>query len=284
MKRIIFYKLTGAGNDFVLLDGNENTGLEITPSLASALCSRRFGVGADGILFIKDSSSYDFEMAYYNADGTTGSLCGNGARCAINYASFSGRIKGSSTKFRVNDNVYSGLILPGGLIRFDLNAPKEIKLNLNIKTGGQLVPASFVNTGSPHLVINIKNILKYKEVEGSNFGNIDDVPVKEMGSEIRYSDAFAPDGVNVNFYLAEEGMIRIRTYERGVEDETLACGTGSAATAVIAAVKEGYTSPVNLLTRGGETLTVDFKRNGDKIDALSLTGPAKIVFKGEITI
>lgn len=284
MKRINFYKLTGAGNDFVLLDGNENQGLEITPSLASALCSRRFGIGADGILFIKDSSSYDFDMAYYNSDGTTGSLCGNGARCAINYASFSGRINNSTAKFTVNNNVYTGMILPGGLIRFDLNAPKEIKLNLNIKAGGQLIPASYVNTGSPHLVINIRNILKYKEVEDSNFGNIDDVAVKEMGSEIRYSEAFAPDGVNVNFYIAEDGIIKIRTYERGVEDETLACGTGSAATAVIAALKEGFLSPVNLLTRGGETLTVDFNGNGTNFDALSLTGPAKIVFKGEITI
>ena len=284
MKTIIFYKLTGAGNDFILFDKRENPGLEITPDLASSVCSRRFGIGADGILLIDDSKEYNFNLSYFNADGSTGSLCGNGARCAIKYARFSGRVKDGEARFMLNENLYSGKIIDDDIVRFDLNEPKDLKQTFTIQAGGQSVDAAYVDTGSPHVVINIKDVIKKDSLNNSFYNDIDEFPVKELGSEIRYSDTFAPGGVNVNFILIESDTVKIRTYERGVEDETLACGTGAAASAIIAALNYRIAKPVNLLTRGGNILTVDFLVDYGRIYDLTLTGPAKIVFKGEITI
>lgn len=284
MKRINFYKLTGAGNDFILFDKRENSGLEITPDFAARVCSRRFGVGSDGILVIEDSDKYDFNLFYYNADGSSGVLCGNGARCAIKYAKFSGRIKNSLAEFTLNNLFYSGTVLSDDIIKFNLNEPAGLKREVNIYGAGQLIPAAFLDTGSPHIVINIKNVYKDPNDSNSFYSDIKEFPARELGKEIRYSDAFAPEGTNVNFISVDEDKVRIRTYERGVEDETLACGTGSAAAAVIAVMNYNVDRPVNLLTAGGEILTVDFSLDGNKIKDLSLTGPAKIVFKGEITI
>jgi diaminopimelate epimerase len=284
MKTINFYKLTGAGNDFILFDKRENGGLEITPDFVQKVCSRRFGVGSDGILVIEDSDKQDFNLLYYNADGSSGVLCGNGARCAIRYAKFSGRIKNCKTEFTLNNNLYSGEVLSGDLIRFDLNEPKGLQREILVFGAGQLIQSAFIDTGSPHLVININNVYKNPVDADSFYTDINKFPVKEFGSEIRYSDAFAPDGINVNFISLNEDKVIIRTYERGVEEETLACGTGSAAAAVIAVLNYGVKRPVNLLTAGGNILTVDFSLDGNRIEDLSLTGPAKIVFKGEITI
>lgn len=284
MKTIYFYKLTGAGNDFILFDKRENPHLEITTDFAKRICSRRFGIGSDGILMMGDSKTHDFEMNYFNADGSSGVLCGNGARCAIKFAKFSNRVKDSFTTFDVNGIIYSGNIISDEKIKFNLHEPKDIKHNLNINLKGELIKASYIDTGSPHLVININNVLKDGTGKNSFYTDINEIPVAELGREIRYSEAFAPLGVNVNFISNDNGSLKIRTYERGVEDETLACGTGAAASAIIAFLDNSVNPPVDLFTKGGSKLTVDFLYKENKVTNLSLTGPAEIVFKGEITI
>ncbi len=284
MRTFIFYKLTGAGNDFILFDLKDNHKLDITPHLAGSICSRRFGIGADGILVIKDSDGFDFEMAYYNADGTTGSLCGNGARCAIKYASASGRLNKGTANFAVNGIHYSGAVIDDEKIAFNFNEPEDLLQNLSFIAGEQVIKGSFINTGAPHLVINIKDVLSDIGNPSSFHTDIDSFPAYELGKKIRYSETFSPAGVNVNFISTAEDVIKIRTYERGVEDETLACGTGSTAAAMIASLEYGYSSPVSLKTKGGDILTVAFKRKGLSFENVTLTGPAKIVFKGEITI
>jgi len=281
MKTFSFYKLTGAGNDFILFDLKDNPKLDIMPDFVQKICSRRFGIGADGVILLWDSAPLDFKVSFYNADGTGGVLCGNGARCAIRYADFSGRLKNKLARFEFNGKVYSGEVLQDG-IRFDMNLPADTRRELNVFAAGQLIKGTYVNTGSPHFVINIDDVKKGNE--NSSYSEMKEFPAFEIGKEIRYSEAFAPEGVNVNFISVDSVPMKIRTYERGVEDETLACGTGSAASAIVAALNYKAEKPVRLLTSGGDILTVDFSLDGDSVKDVTLTGPAEIVFKGEITI
>jgi len=276
--------MTGAGNDFILFDRKENPEIRITPDFASKICSRRFGIGADGILVISDSGRYDFDLEYYNADGSNGSLCGNGARCAIKYAESSGRMKNAGAEFMLNNKVYSGNLLNNGGIKFNFNDPGKLVTNLNVQGAGQLIKASFVDTGAKHLIININDILEHPGNAASFYRELDELPVKEIGKEIRYSDAFAPEGVNINFISISNGKVKIRTYEKGVEDETLACGTGCCAAAISISSINNIKPPINLHTRGGVVLAVDFTETEENITGLSLIGPAEIIFKGEITI
>jgi len=283
MKNFSFVKMSGAGNDFIMFDRKNNPGLTLNSSLIKKLCDRRNGIGADGIITISDNGKHDFVMEYFNADGSTGSLCGNGSRCAIKFAHLTGRTKDKSVSFLSNNKVYNGKIINEEKIKFYLNEPEDLKLNFNISAFGQSIKINFINTGSPHVVIDIKNILKKPEEFHSGFTDLNEVPVIEIGSEIRYLSEFAPEGTNVNFIMIDKGKVAIRTYERGVENETYSCGTGSAASAIIASLKYGIKPPVTLLTRGGEELIVDFERRENKIENLSLTGPAKVVFTGEIS-
>ena len=282
MKNIIFTKMSGAGNDFVVLDKNQNPGLMLDSKSIKKLCNRRNGIGADGVITIADSKDYDFLMEYFNADGSTGSLCGNGARCAIKFADLTKRMKESKTKFISNGLEYLGEILSENLVKFNFGKPENLKLNFKVKASGQLITAHFVNTGSPHVVININEILKDPKNPRSGYGNINEVPVFQLGNEIRRLPEFSPEGTNVNFYSLQYDKIFIRTYERGVEDETLACGTGNAATAIILNRVEKKIPPINLMTRGGEELIVDFNNDKDIINNITLTGPVKVVFTGEI--
>jgi diaminopimelate epimerase len=216
-------------------------------------------------------------MNYYNADGSTGSLCANGARCAILFVSESGRLVGKSANFLSNNIEYKGEIISNSEIKFYLNPPKKIKYNFKIKAGGRLINAHYADTGSPHVVIDIQ------ESEGF-LPSLEKVPVESLGREIRYLPEFAPDGTNVNFINVEENLIHIRTYERGVEAETLACGTGSVAAALISYVTHKILPPIELLTKGNEKLFVNFDVENSKVKNLSLTGPAKVVFTGELII
>ena len=241
------------------------------------LCNRRNGIGADGLITIDDSNTNDFVMNYYNADGSTGSLCANGARCALLFASESGRLVGKSANFLSNNVEYKGEIISNSEIKFYLNPPKKIKYNFKIKAGGRLINAHYADTGSPHVVIDIQ------ESEGF-LPSLEKVPVESLGREIRYLPEFAPDGTNVNFINVEANLIHIRTYERGVEAETLACGTGSVAAALISYVTHKILPPVELLTKGNEKLFVNFDVENLKVKNLSLTGPAKVVFTGEMII
>ncbi|MBU2491122.1 MAG: diaminopimelate epimerase [Bacteroidetes bacterium] len=283
MQKITFSKYSGAGNDFVLIDKQLNPDFEIKPETIKNLCDRRNGVGADGVLLISDSETHNFEMEYYNADSTTGTLCGNGARCALSYSKLSGRIPGTEAVFTNNNINYSGEIISGNKIKFNLNEPEDFKFNFKVKASGQLINACFVNTGSPHVVINIGDILSDPKKINSAYKNINDVPVYSIGKEIRNLPEFN-NGTNVNFIKIDDSKIFIRTYERGVEEETLACGTGSVASALIAYFNHKFNPPAELVTKSGEILTVDFKIDDKKITNVSLTGSAIQIFKGEILI
>jgi diaminopimelate epimerase len=284
MKNISFVKMTGAGNDFIVIDKDENPGIVLNENVISKLCNRRFGLGGDGLITVANSAEFDFDMMYFNADGSTGSLCGNGARCAIKFAEISGRLKNGKAKFRSNSASYSGELLNGEKIKFNLNSPEKLKLDFPVNAGGQRINASFADTGSPHVVIKIEDVLKDPADASSSYKDIEEFPVFTLGRELRYHDDFNPGGTNVNFISMKEGKVLIRTYERGVEDETLACGTGSVAAALIASLKEKLNPPVKLITRGGDELSVDFKMNADLINEISLTGPALAVFSGRFDL
>jgi len=284
MKKFSFFKMSGAGNDFILVDKNINPGFIPDRNIVQKICNRRYGVGADGVITVSDSNSYDFDMEYFNADGSTGSLCGNGARCAIKFADLSGRIKHETTKFMSNGAAYSGKVLSENEIRFFFNPPQKLKYNFKIKAFNQLINACYVNTGSPHVVIKIEDVLNNPADPRLFYDDLYTFPVFELGREIRYHKDFAPEGANINFIKLIDGKIHIRTYERGVEDETLACGTGSTAAAVIGSKLFNLNPPVSLVTRGGDELVVDFKIEDQEIKDLSLTGPALVTFTGEFTL
>ncbi len=220
-------------------------------------------------------------MEYYNADGSTGSLCGNGARCAIKFANDTNRLNFGKAKFISNGENYLGDVISEELIRFCLNPPKQLKVNFKIKAGGQLINSSFINTGSPHVVIKIDDVLQDVKNISSVYRNIDEFPVFNLGREIRYHNDFSPSGTNVNFIQISDGKINIRTYERGVEDETLACGTGSVAAAYLSYLNYNLKPPIKLLTRGGDELVVNFKLVENEVSGMSLTGPAKSIYNGE---
>ncbi|MBX7126462.1 MAG: diaminopimelate epimerase [Cyclobacteriaceae bacterium] len=252
-----FYKYQAAGNDFVLVD---RRGLDFVPTKGQIahLCDRRFGVGADGVILLDADQKADFGMVYINPDGTE-SLCGNGCRSAVDLASRLGLAR-HQTVFSAFDGLHQAELLKEGGVRLQMNDVKLIE---------QLAEGHFMNTGSPHFVRFVTDLDQY--------------PVFEEGRAIRYNPIF-PDGANANF--VEElpnNTIAIRTYERGVEEETLACGTGATAAALSAAIR-GYHSPVNVVARGGK-LRVEFVRKGDwHFTDIWLTGPANLVYEGQISI
>lgn len=276
--------MSGAGNDFILIDKAGNSGIVLTNGDIQQLCDRRNGIGADGIILFGNEDGYDFSMEYFNADGSTGTLCGNGARCAIKYAKIKGILGRNKTDFISNKTTYSGELLKNGLVRFDLNPPDKIVEKLKVKFSGYEVNAGYVNTGSPHVVIDINDLKEeYPGIDGSNNG-LQNFPVVQFGREIRFNSAFKPKGINVNFIELEGGIVRIRTYERGVEEETLSCGTGSVASAIIAYLKYNLKTPIRLITKGSEELIVDFNSEDFVFSNITLTGPAKEVFSGEILV
>ncbi|MEJ7643350.1 MAG: diaminopimelate epimerase [Chryseolinea sp.] len=258
MGRIHFYKYQATGNDFVVID-NRNAALSLTADQVTMICDRRLGVGADGLMLIEQHPTLNFNLAYYNSDGTQ-SLCGNGSRAAVQFASRLGMVNGKST-FNAFDGEHSAEILDSGIIRLKMNTVKNVQ-----QSGDDY----FINTGSPH-------VIKF-------FADIYDYPVLEEGRKIRYSESYKPGGTNVNFVaLQNNNTIFVRTYERGVEDETRSCGTGVTAAALAASYK-GYNSPIAIKTLGGN-LSVEFKSGQYGIfEEIFLVGPAKMVFEGDLEL
>jgi diaminopimelate epimerase len=275
MEKFSFTKMSGAGNDFIVL--KDFPGSELSPVLIKNLCDRRNGIGADGVITISASDEADFRMQYYNSDGYTGSLCGNGARCAIKFAHSEGLAKDRKVKFISGNTGYTGEILEGERIKFNLNPPEKIKRNFSIELSNKKLKLSFADTGSPHAVIKTGEIADYFGTKYS----LNEIPVEGLGREIRHNNAFAPGGANVNFVSCEKERVFIRTFERGVEAETLACGTGSVAAAVILFLDNIVKPPVLLVTKSGEELEVNFTYRDNRFSDVSLTGPAKIIFTGE---
>lgn len=251
---MIFYKYEGTGNDFIMID-NRNLTFNKDEKHIEKLCHRRFGIGADGLILIENDSDFDFKMIYYNADGKEGSMCGNGGRCAVAFAKQLNIID-KETTFIATDGIHHAYI-----------NENYIKLKMiDVKSIEKHKEHSILNTGSPHLVKWVKDI--------ENF------PVYEEGKKIRYSENFKNKGINVNFIEKKENTLWVRTYERGVENETLSCGTGSCAAAIVL-MEENPSSEINIKVLGGE-LKIYAQKNSNIYENIWLEGPAKKVFKGEI--
>jgi diaminopimelate epimerase len=261
--------MNGAGNDFVMLD-NRGGDLRLDPVQISRICDRHRGVGADGILMLERATNgANFRMRYYNADGGEAEMCGNGARC---FARFASRVVGPMEKlsFETPAGVI-GAELQGELVRLEMSEPKDLRVAITVPLSDGWIAAHFVNSGVPHVVAVVDDL--------------ETVDVRGLGSAIRRAEMFAPKGTNANFMVQRgERQISIRTYERGVEDETLACGTGVVASALIYAAVQRVDGPIGVLVRGGSELQVDFERDGDQFKNVTLTGPAEFVFEGTIDI
>lgn len=280
MKTTNFTKMSGAGNDFVLIDKKLNPKFKATPNNIKKLCARRTGIGADGLLLIEGNDTHSFSMSYFNSDGSTGTLCGNGARCAIKYAQASSRINNEKMKFLCHNEEYYGQAFKDGDVEFHLKDPTDYVSLINLDVLNCKILASFIDTGSPHVVVRVDDIKECDNIK-LDLNNLD---VQKVGALIRHHEEFAPKGTNVNFIDIAGNTIYIRTFERGVEEETLACGTGSAASAIIGAIKFGLLSPIDVITRSGAKIIINFDVRGDRIYNLSMTGPAEIIFNGEINI
>ncbi len=274
MAKLNFIKMNGAGNDFILIDKSKNIDLKLSKKLIKQICSRKRGIGADGVLIIKPGKKYDFKLEYFNSDASTGTLCGNGARCSIKYAADNYNIKMNTIRFFFNKHIYKGKVIDDENIKFFLDVNDNIKQNLQIKFGKQKIFGKFINTGSPHVVINWDDI---KSIVKDDFNSFN---VKDFGREVRFAKLFEPNGTNVNFIKLTKQKNYIRTYERGVEDETLACGTGVVAASIVALEVLKRKSPIEFSTYGGDTLKVDCKKIKQKKRKISLTGPAKINYIG----
>lgn len=257
MDPVTFFKYQATGNDFILIDDRENVFPDRLDVIQS-LCDRKFGIGSDGLILIRSSQEYDFEMVFYNPDGSQ-SLCGNGSRCAVRFAEKLGLVSGKCT-FLAYDGPHEAELLTGQRVRLGM---ADVQNVMPVDHG------MFVDTGSPHLVRYVQDI--------------EDVDVYGRGREIRYSNTYQEKGVNINFVELTDGGIRVRTYERGVENETLSCGTGVTA-AAIASSARGKASPVPVKTRGGN-LEVAFEKGDDGVfTGVFLTGPAVEVFSGTIEV
>lgn len=276
MNRIYFFKCSAAGNDFVLFDDDITPDLSLDGKFIRKICDRRLGVGADGIIRIINSGKADFEMLYYNSDGTGGMLCANGARAALKYVRFAGKVKNNDIVFESSGRRYKGNIVSETEIKFYFSDIGEINVIEDLEIAGRKIAGYEIDTGARHLVININDLKNSAPDELSDF------PVVELGRKIRYSERFEPEGINVNFVEFTGSDLKIRTYEKGVEDETLSCGTGSAAAAIVAHKMFSYNPPIVLYPKSGDKFIVDFNVNGNKIADVSLTGPAQIIYKGEL--
>lgn len=254
---ITFHKYQGAGNDFILIDNRENK-IALQPSVIQQLCDRRFGIGADGLILIEDHPTLDYRMIYFNADGSQ-SLCGNGSRCGFAFATALGIVQ-SEALFETTDGIHK-IKHQDGLIHFQL-FDSDLPQSLGSEEW-------YLNTGSPHHVLITSDIQA--------------IDVVSKGSAIRNSPKYSSqNGTNVNFAQLLHDKVKMRTYERGVENETLSCGTGATAVGLIAGTL-GYESPVKIETLGGE-LIVSFVKKGDQFTDVWLAGPAEKVFEGSLNI
>ena len=257
--QITFYKYQGTGNDFIILN-NLNKEYKLTTEQIHHLCNRRFGIGADGLMLLNPSSDSDFDMEYYNADGRESSMCGNGGRCLVKFASHHG-LRKNKYLFSAIDGLHEATIEDDGWVYLKMKNVSGVKRWYN---------DSVLDTGSPHFVRPTRDVRR--------------VNVSKEGKDIRYSDTYKEEGINVNFVEEEDNNIFVRTYERGVEDETLSCGTGVTAAALVFAHNDVGFNRVNVTTLGGK-LAVEFdKIDDDKFENIWLCGPAEFVFQGTVEI
>lgn len=266
-----FHKMNGAGNDFVVIDNRELT-IQLNREQIAWLCDRQRGVGADGLIAVEPAEKgANYKFRYYNADGGEAEMCGNGARCFGKFASRLSQPAKEIVTFETIVGTLSAEIL-GDEVRIAMSNPVDLELGSEITVEGISSPIHSINTGVPHVVIFVEDLK-----------NLD---VVKYGAAIRYHERFAPAGTNVNFaQIVDNQHIAIRTYERGVEGETLACGTGMTACALIHHLLTDAPSPVQVDVAGGDTLEIGFESyESDSFSAVTLTGPADTVYEGRITL
>ncbi len=256
---IPFYKYQGTGNDFVMIDNRDKIIDKSDLSIAKKLCDRRFGIGADGLILIENHPEVDFDMIYFNADGTQ-SFCGNGSRCAVAFANFLQIIE-NKTRFNAIDGIHEATI-----------SGEKVELKMgNVKAVEQGSEYFFINTGSPHYI-------EYRD-------NLSKIEIVTEAHKVRYNERFKTEGTNVNYVQKEsDNSLKMRTYERGVEGETLSCGTGATAVALSGAIKYKLESPVEIKILGGE-LSIKFNQiSENQFDDIWLIGPAVQVFEGIVEV
>jgi diaminopimelate epimerase len=264
-----FTKMNGAGNDFVLID-NRAGDVHLDRHQIAYLCDRHRGIGADGVLLLETTTNRaDFRMRYFNADGGEAEMCGNGARCFARFA-----VKVAKAGDQISFETPAGVIsakLAGDLVMLQMTEPADLRLNIKLSVENQSKTVHFINSGVPHVVIPVSQI--------------DNTDVRLEGAAVRYHEMFSPKGANVNFIEKRDSKkIAVRTYERGVEDETLACGTGIVASALIFATIETTDGPITVIARGGDELQVGFEKINSQFRNVTLTGPAEFVFEGTIEV
>jgi len=268
MTRIPFFKMSGSGNDFIIIDNRERIVDEATlPQLIENVCRRRLSAGADGLILVEESNEADFQWRFFNSDGGRAEMCGNGARCAARFA-FLNNIADQRMSFVTDAGKVHAHVLEDQ-VKIRMTDPVDLKLDYTIDLEKGQISISSINTGVPHVVVPVDRIA--------------DVEVVDLGREIRYHKLFAPAGTNANFVspVSDNGFA-IRTYERGVEDETLACGTGAVAGALILATKMQLSSPIRMITRSGSYLTIHFAVQDGVFREVELEGDARIIYSGAL--
>ncbi len=255
--KLRFFKYQATGNDFIMVNGFESD-INLTAEQIRFLCERHFGIGSDGLIILRPDGNTDFFMDFYNPDGTVAGFCGNGGRCSMKMASDLGLV-GNEAVFSARDGVHSARIVEDGQVLLEMKQVCEFK---------DYDPETYVNTGTHHAVIFVEAV--------------NELDIVSRARLLRYSDRYAPEGTNVNFVqILGQGEIMVRTYERGVEAETLSCGTGVVASALVSARQQGWEAPVVVHARGGD-LKVFFRKEEECYKDIYLQGPALRVFSGEI--
>lgn len=263
MKIDFFMKVSGSGNDFIIVD-NRDGQKRPSPSYIQKLCAPKTGIGADGLILLENGAKgCDFKMVYFNNDGKEAAMCGNGGRSIALFAYLMKIVKKRKIIFCSKNGKHQAEIKKGNFVKLQLSSPHSLKQDIKVETSYGVFTGSFINTGVPHFVIEVDDI--------------EHIDVKNIGKEIRFSRVFQREGTNVNFVKMEKNFVRIRTYERGVEDETLSCGTGSVASAIIMSLKHKISSPVKILAKSGEFLTIYFDKNHSKV---FLEGKVTPIFVG----
>ncbi|MBO7722056.1 MAG: diaminopimelate epimerase [Kiritimatiellae bacterium] len=255
--KVRFVKMHGAGNDFVMIDDRDGKLLASSGRLA-AIANRPDGIGCEGVILLRRSTAADFAMFFFNPDGSEADMCGNGARCVAAFAKAVGAVRGDAMRFETRAGSVAARVLDSGAVEIALPPPKDLR-------------GDFVNTGVPHKIVPV--------------GDLAAVDVAEEGRRVRFSAEFGPGGANVDFVrFHPPDALDIRTYERGVEAETFACGTGAVAAAVVGVASHGLRFPVSVRTARGDILAVDGRREGATFVSITLTGPVRTVFSGEIEV
>jgi diaminopimelate epimerase len=277
MSRIHFFKMTGTGNDFILID-NRNGILDADhcQDLVRKACRRQLSVGADGMILIENDPEADFKWRFFNADASEAEMCGNGARCAARFAYLTGIVEKQKLRFRTVAGIIRAELL-GDRVKVQMTPPHGLQLGLSLEAEGRSFKLDFLNTGVPHAVCFFASD---EELESTD--------VERWGRALRFHPHFQPAGANVNFVrVRDPHHIVVRTYERGVEGETLACGTGDIASTLIAAARDRVVSPVEVKTRSGESLTVHFQRSpkdqgSPEFKEVYLEGEARVSYEADL--